>query len=61
MQQMQEKFLAKIQEVWMTYVDLEQAFHWVPRELMWWALRELSVDERLDRAIQAMHEGPGNV
>jgi len=54
--QMQEKFLAKKQEVWMAFVDLEKAFDRVPREVVWWALRKMKVDEWLVRVIQAMYE-----
>jgi len=55
--QMQERFLAKKQEVWMAFVDLEKAFDRVPREVVWWALRKLRVDEWLVRVIQALYEG----
>ena len=51
-----ERFLAKKQEVWMAFVDLEKAFDRVPREVVWWALRKLRVDEWLVVVIQAMYE-----
>ena len=54
--QMQERFLAKKQEVWMAFVDLEKAFGF-PREMVWWALTKFWVDEWLVKIIQAMHEG----
>jgi hypothetical protein len=43
--QIQEKFWAKKQEVWMAFVNLERGFGRVPREVVWWALRKLRVDE----------------
>ena len=43
--QMQEMFLAKKQEVWKAFVVLEKTFDRVPREVVWWALRKLRVDE----------------
>ena len=55
--QIQEQFLAKKQQLWMAFVDLEKAFDRVPREVLWWALRKKGVDEWLVKAIQAMYEG----
>jgi hypothetical protein len=55
--QVQEKYLAKKQEVWMAFVDLEKAFDRVPREVIWWAMRKLGVDEWLVKVVQAMYEG----
>ena len=53
--QMQEKFLAKKKKLWMAFVDLEKAFDRVPREIVWWALRVVGVDEWIVKAIQAMY------
>jgi hypothetical protein len=53
--QLQEKFLAKRKELWMAFVDLEKAFDRVPREVVWWALRTLGVDEWLVAVIKAMY------
>ena len=36
----------------MAFVDLEKAFDRVPREVVWWALRSLGVDEWLVTVIQ---------
>ena len=55
-QQMQEKFLVKKKELWMAFWDLEKAFDRVPREIVWWALRVVGVDEWIVKAIQAMYD-----
>jgi Reverse transcriptase (RNA-dependent DNA polymerase) len=52
--QLQEKFLAK-KDLWMAFVDLEKDFDRVPREVLWWALRELGVEEGLVTVIKAMY------
>ena len=43
--QLQERYLCKKKELWMAFVDLEKAFDRVPREILWWSLRKLKVDE----------------
>ena len=50
--QLQEKYLAKNKELWMAFVDLEKAFDRVPREVVWWALRYLGVDEWIVSVIE---------
>src|SRR6266446_3121588 len=55
--QLHEKYLAKKKDLWMAFVDLEKAFDRVPREVLWWALREVGVEEWLIKAIEAMYEG----
>ena len=54
--QVQEKFLAKNKELWIAFVDLEKAFDRVPREVLWWALRRLGVEEWIVIAIKALYE-----
>jgi hypothetical protein len=39
----------------MAFVDLEKAFDRVPREVVWWALRSLGVDEGLVSVIKSMY------
>jgi hypothetical protein len=39
----------------MAFGDLEKAFDRVPRDVVWWSLRKLRVDEWLVRVIQAMY------
>ena len=55
--QMQEKFLKKIKELWMAFIDLEKEFDRVPREVVWWDLRKMGVDEWLINVIKSMYEG----
>ena len=43
--QMQDIFVSKKQEIWTAFVDPEKASDRVPREMVWWALRKLKVDE----------------
>ena len=40
----------------MAFVDLEKAFDRVPREVVWWALRYLGVDEWIVSVIKTMYE-----
>ena len=54
--QLQEKYLARNKELWMAFVDLEKAFDRVPREVVWWALRCLGMDEWIVSVIKAMYE-----
>ena len=55
--QVQERFLEKKKDLWMAFVDLENAFDRVPREVLWWALRVMKVDEWIVKVIQAVYEG----
>src|SRR5207245_3229491 len=54
--QLQEKYLAKKKDLWMAFIDLEKAFDRVPREVPWWALREVEVEEWLIKVIQSLYE-----
>ena len=54
--QLQEKYLARNKELWMAFVDLDEAFDRVPREVVWWALIYLSVDEWIVSVKRAMYE-----
>ena len=53
--QLQEKYLAKSKDLWMAFVDLEKALDRVPREVVWWALRYLGVDEWIVSVIKATY------
>src|SRR5260221_5452632 len=52
-----KKLLAKKKELWMAFVDLEKACDRVPREVLWWALRRLGVEEWIVNIIKVMYEG----
>ena len=43
--QVQEKFLDKKKELWLAFVNLKKSFDRVPREVLWWTLQKLGVDE----------------
>ena len=55
--QIQERYLEKKKNLWIGFVDLEKAFDRVPRNVVWWALRRLGVEEWLITVIRAMYEG----
>ena len=40
----------------MAFVDLEKAFDRVPRDVLWWALRHVGVDEWIVNVIKSMYE-----
>jgi len=44
---MQEMFRAKGKKLYFDFVDFEKAFDGVPREVIRWAIRKLSVEEWL--------------
>src|SRR6267154_6097681 len=41
----------------MAFVDLEKAFDRVPRDMVWWALRHVGVEECIVNLIKSMYEG----
>ena len=53
--QLQEKFLAKKKNLYLAFVDLEKAFDRVPRQVLWWAMRKLGIDEWIVQLVQAMY------
>ena len=54
--QLQEKHLAANKLLCMAFVDLEKAFDRVPRDIIWWAVRKLGIDEWLVRLVQSMYK-----
>ena len=54
--QLQKKHLAANKLLYMAFVDLEKAFDRVPRDVIWWAMRKLGIDEWLVRLVQSMYK-----
>ena len=54
--QLQEKHLAANKPLYMAFVDLEKASDRVPREVIWWAMRKLGIDEWLVCLVQSMYK-----
>ncbi len=55
LRQLQEKYLAKKKNLYFAFVDLEKAFDRVPRDVLWWSMRKLGVDEWVVRLVQSMY------
>ena len=53
--QLQEKHLTANKPLYMAFVDLEKAFDRVPRDVIWWAISKLGIDEWLVRLVQSMY------
>ena len=53
--QLQEKYLAVNNRLYMAFVNLEKAFDCVPRKVIWLALRKLGVEEWIVRLVQGMY------
>ena len=53
--QLQEKYLAASKRLYMAFVDLEKAFDRVPRKVIWWALRNLGVEEWIVQLVWGMY------
>ena len=59
LRQMQEKYVGSNKRLYMAFVDLEKAFDRVPREVLWWAMRKVGVEEWLIRLVQSITQMPG--
>ena len=51
-----QEHLAANKPLYMAFVDLEKAFDLVPRDVIWWAMRKLGIDEWLVRLVQSMYK-----
>ena len=56
LRQLQEKHFAANKPLYMAFVDLEKAFDRVPRDVIWWEIRKLGIDEWLVRLVQSMYK-----
>ena len=56
LRQLQEKHMAANKTLYMAFVDLEKAFDRVPRNVIWWAMRKLGIEEWLVKVVQSMYE-----
>ena len=57
LRQLQEKHINADKNLYFAFVDLEKAFDWVPRQVIWWAMRKLGVQEWLIRWVQSLYRG----
>ena len=55
--QLQEKHLAANKPLYMAFVNLEKASDRVPRDVIWWAMRKLGINEWLVSLVQPMYKG----
>ena len=52
--QLQGKHLATNKPLNMAFVDLEKLFDRVPRDVIWWVMRKIGIEEWLVRLVQSM-------
>ena len=52
----QEKHLVAGKPLYLAFIDLEKAFNRVPREVIWWGMGKLKIDEWLVRIVQSMYK-----
>ena len=53
--QLHKKHLTANKPLYMAFVDLEKAFDRVPRDVIWFAMRKLEIDEWLVRLVVHVH------
>ena len=56
LRQLQEKHLVADKLLYLASIDLEKAFDRVPREVIWWSMRKLKIDEWLVRIVPSMYK-----
>ena len=56
LRRLQEGYLDK-EKLYMCFVDLEKAFHRVPRKVLEWAMRKRGIPEAMVRAVMSLYKG----
>ena len=51
-----QKHLAANKPLFIAFIDLEKAFDRAPRDVIWWAMRKLGIDEWLVHLVQSMYK-----
>ena len=57
LERIKKNYLKKNTKLFICFVDLEKAFHWVPNKVIEWALKKKLVPERLVQAVMSMYKG----
>ena len=57
LRQMQEKQLIRKKKIYFAFADLEKAFDRVPCSVLWWAMRNLGIDEWIVRLVKVLYDG----
>ena len=52
---LQERYIAANRPLYFAFVDQEKAFDRVPRNVLWWAMRSVGVEEWAVRVVQGMY------
>ena len=55
----QQEYLTKQKKLYVCFVDLEKAFHRVPRKVVEWAMRKRGIPEALATAVMSLYKGAG--
>ena len=56
LRQLQEKFREGQKDLHSVFIDLENAYDWVPREELYWCMRDKGVPEKYIRVVGDMYE-----
>ena len=54
---MQQEYQKKDKKLYMCFVDMEKAFHILPRKVMEWAMRKNDLSEVMVRAVMSLYDG----